>query len=295
LQLIPKAIGRKGLGYILVLPCLAITGILIFYPIVNAVYLSLTDYSPLEKSISFIGLENYWNALFSDIYFWQVLRNTIIYVGLLNIFHFTIGLGIALLLNEQIKGRNLLRGIIIIPWIIPSIAAFLAWRMMYASTEMGLLNWGLMSIGLISGPVDWLGNPDMALYSVIAAGIWKGVPFNAVMLLAGLQSIPLDLYAAAKVDGASALQAFRYVTLPSLRECILVVVLFNAIWCFTYFDLVFILTRGGPIFSTHTLATYTYLNAFESFKIGYGSAIGNLLLLVVGIFAILFIRAVGRE
>lgn len=280
---------KRALPYFLIAPGVIFVGLILIYPMISGIISSLfTQHSLAASDRTFVGLEHY-GALFSDRIFTEAFWNTLIWTIGVVAGQYVIGLVVALLLNEDIPGRGIFRSLILIPWIVPMIAAALTWKWIYSS-QFGILNYILMKIGIISGPIDWLGDANYALFSVLAVSVWKGIPFVAIVLLAGLQSIDREMYEAANISGANIWQRFWYITLPSLKGVSLVIVTLTIIWSFNQFDLVYLMTKGGPSNSTQLIPVYSYLNAFNFFKMNYAAAISTIGVLMLSIFAIIYIR-----
>lgn len=280
--------------YLLILPSLALMLILIAYPLARGVIMSFTEVNLVEQgSMTFVGLGQF-ARLMEDPVFWRALGNTVKWtVGVVTL-QYLFGLGIALLLNEPIPLRGLFRGLILVPWVVPSVVAALVWRWVYAG-DYGILNHMLRQVGLIQRPLEWLSTPDLAMAAVIAVGVWKWTPFMAVVLLAGLQSVPQERYEAAEVDGASIFQRFWFITLPHIRNLSVIATLLSFIWTFNHFDIVYVMTKGGPANATHLLSTYSYLSAFSYFNIGYGAAMGVVMLAVLTVLAVFYLRFVQSD
>lgn len=230
----------------------------------------------------------------SDQIFWKALRNsafsTVIIVAAL----YTIGLCIALLLNKSFRGRGVYRSLVLIPWVVPGIAAAMTWKWMYAS-QYGIVNHILQALGLIDKNVDWLGSTATALGSIMVTTVWKDIPFVTIVLLAALQSVDTTLYEAVKIDGGNAWQGFWHITMTGIKNVSITTVLLEIIWTFNKFDLVYTMTKGGPSNATQTIPVYTYITAFNFFKLNKAAAVGVIGLLVVGIFAVLYIIYNSRE
>lgn len=268
--------------------------ILILFPLARGVMMSFTEVDLAHQgSMTFVGLDQFLK-LPGDPVFWRALGNTAKWTVGVVVFQYLFGLGIALLLNEPIPLRGLFRGLILVPWVVPSVVAALCWRWIYAG-EYGILNHMLQQVGVISKPLQWLATPDLAMPAVIAVGIWKWVPFMAVVLLAGLQSIPKELYEAAEVDGASVVQRFWHITMPHLRNLSLITTLLSFIWTFNHFDIVYVMTKGGPANATHLLSTYSYLSAFAYFDIGYAAAMAVVMLVALTALAVPYLRLMRAE
>ncbi|MFS8543834.1 MAG: sugar ABC transporter permease [Limnochordales bacterium] len=278
--------------YLLVLPGVIAIAALLVYPLLRGIWSSFYTHQPLDiTQYRFVGLEHY-RALLADRVFYTALKHTVIWtVGIVAV-HYALGLIIALLLNQDIPGRSVFRALILIPWVVPNISAALTWRWMYAE-QFGVINQMLNAIGLAS--INWLGRLDTALGSVMATAIWKGTPFVAVVLLAALQTIPDELYEASAIEGANAWQNFWYVTFPLMRGVTTIILLLTAIWTFNQFDIIWIMTKGGPANVTQILPVYTYLNAFSFFKFNYAAAIGTVGVVILAVLAGFVLRASKEE
>jgi multiple sugar transport system permease protein len=240
------------------------------YPLGLGIWLGLTD-TTIGRSGEFIGIENY-RSLFSDDVFWLSVFNTLLYTVVASVFKFALGLWLAVLLNNHLPFKAFLRAIVLLPYIVPTVLSAIAFWWIYDS-QFSIISWSLMRLGLIDHYIDFLGNEPMARGSVIVANIWRGIPFVAICLLAGLQTIPQSLYEAATLDGASPWQRFRYITLPMLTPIIAVVMTFSVLFTFTDFQLIYVLTRGGPLNSTHLMATLSFQRAIPGGQLGEGAAI----------------------
>lgn len=277
---------REGsLGLILMVPAVSILLLFIAYPFVLGIWYSLTD-ARIGVAGHFVGLNNFITNTQNGI-FQQTLKNTFIYTGITTVFKLVFGLALALLMNQNFRGRNLVRAALLLPWIIPTALSTLAWLWIFDSTY-GIISWLLKNAGLIQRNIPFLGDPVLAMGSVISVNIWRGTPFFAISLLAGLQTIPQDLYEAAAIDGASAWQRFRRVTLPLIMPVLTIITMFSIIWTFADFQLVYVLTRGGPANSTHLLATLAYNIGMVAGELGNGAAISLwlfpfMVVLVIGV------------
>ncbi|GBC74943.1 Inner membrane ABC transporter permease protein YcjO [archaeon HR06] len=274
------------------IPTLILIFLLFFYPLASTIWLSLTYSTRFEREPKFVGLENYIRIINTPV-FWNITKNSVIWTGVVVLFQFLIGLGTALLLNQKFKFRSIARALLIIPWAMPGAIAGYLWKFLF-DTILGPINWSLMSIGLLKEPYSWLGTPSTALWGVIVAAIWKGFPFSMLMYLAALQSVPKELLDAAKTDGASFFQELRYVVIPTITPVIKITVLLTIIWTFNYFDLVWVMTGGGPEQSSHIFPTYIYLLGFGWFLFGEASVYAVVDFLILGIFTILFLRQVTK-
>jgi len=279
--------------FFLLLPLLIVESIFILYPIYYTFQLSTLRYSLLRpEEITFIGIDNFKMVL-ADKNFFDSLQIGLIWTFGSVIPQFLIGLGIALILNENLKGRVFFRALFISPWLFPNVAVALMWQWMF-NDIYGPLNYLLTRLGIVNKPIVWLGG-NLTLFSVIIVNIWRGIPFFIIMLLAGLQSIPEQIYEASKIDGATRLQTLFRITLPLLRPIIFISLLLRIIWTFNFFDLIWILTRGGPGNATTIPPILAYTMAFLKYNFGQSAAILVLMLaILVGIVTIYF-KLLGEE
>ena len=263
---------RDWLGFWFMLPAAALLLLFLAYPLGLGVWLSFTD-AKIGRAGEFVGLENYeW--LSEDKTFWLSVFNTLLYTVVASIIKFAIGLYLALLLNERLPFKALVRAVVLIPFIVPTVLSAIAFWWIYDS-QFSIISWSLRKIGLIQQNIDFLGDPNNARASVIFANIWRGVPFVAITLLAGLQTVSPSLYEAATLDGASAWQRFRHITYPLLTPIIAVVMTFSVLFTFTDFQLIWAMTRGGPVNATHLMATLSYQRAILGSQLGEGAAIST--------------------
>ena len=256
------------------------------YPILRGVYLSLTDTSLLTPNLSrFVGAANF-DRLLGSAFFTKTIAATLIYAAGSVVGAIGLGLAAALLMNGEFFGRRVVRSVILVPWATPQVAAALVFVWMF-NPDYGVLNFALRRFGVVQEPVLWLNDPNVAMLSVLVATIWKIFPFSALVLLAALQSIPASHEEAARVDGAKGLAILSEITLPGIRRTVLVLVLFLSIWSLRRFELIWLLTRGGPVRATNTLVIDLYREAFINSRLGQGAAIG-----VVGFLASIVITAI---
>ena len=277
-------------GYFLISPAVFLMLVLLAYPFVLAVYISMTD-RVLGEPGSFIWFGNFLKLL-QDSFFRQTVLNSFIYTVATLSLKLFFGVILALLLNQEMPARNLIRGALLLPWVVPTSLSVLTWLWMFDSL-FSVVNYILLGMGLIQKKIPWLGDPFWAMVSVVIVNTWRGLPFFAVSFLAGLMTIPKELYEAAETDGAKQFRQFWHITLPLLQPVIAVVVLFTTIWTFADFQIVYILTHGGPINATQIFATMAYDVALVAGRIGEGSAISLFLfpaLLIVIIFMLKFLR-----
>ena len=263
---------REWLGLWFMMPAMLFLILFLAYPLAKGVWISFTD-TTVGKAGTFVGLENYeW--LLDDKIFWLSVTTTLLYTIVASIAKFAIGLYLALLLNHYLPFRSLIRALILIPFIVPTVLSAIAFWWIFDS-QFSIISWSLMKIGIISENINFLGDPTLARACVIFANIWRGVPFIAITLLAGLQTVSPSLYEAATLDGATRWQLFRFVTYPLLTPIIAIVMTFSVLFTFTDFQLIWAMTRGGPVNSTHLMATLSYQRAILSGHLGEGAAIAT--------------------
>jgi multiple sugar transport system permease protein len=283
---------ERGLALVLLLPTALLLGLFIAYPFVMGVWLALSSTS-VGNVGEFVGLKNF-ELLWNDGIFHVAVRNTFVYTAVTTVLKLALGLWLALLLNRHFRGKALTRAFILLPFIIPTVLSTFAWKWMFDPT-FSVINWALFRMGLIGGRINWLGDPDLAMISVIIVNVWRGVPFYAISLLAGLQTINPELQEAAAIDGARPWHRFWYVTWPLLLPVTMVVVLFSVIQTFADFQLVYVLTGGGPANATHLFATYAYQIGIGTGLLSQGAAVSLAMfpvLLVVVVVQLLYIRRV---
>ena len=276
------------LGIVLIAPSVVIFSAVIVYPLLAAVYLSLFQlYTPTLEG-SFVGLSNYAELLARG-EFWISLRNTLVWtVGTLSL-QLIFGIGMALMLHQNIWFRSLARSLILFPYFVSTVVAVLVWRWLF-NDLYGILNHLLIGAGVMDMPADYLGTMPNAMISLVLVGAWKYFPFVVIAVLARLQTIPDSLYEAARIDGAGPLARFFDVTLPQLRDVLLVIVLLRAIWDFKEFDLIFLLTGGGPVIGTQTLSVLVYKESFALNQMGMAAAHAVVMMVIMLVFMVLYIR-----
>jgi multiple sugar transport system permease protein len=283
---------ERWLAVALLVPTVVLLGLFIAYPFVEGVLLSVTD-AKVGVPGHFVGLENF-ERLWNDSIFRVAVRNTFIYTIVTTILKLALGLWLAMLLNRNFRGKALTRAFILLPFIIPTVLSTFAWKWMFDPT-FSVINWTLYRLAIIHARINWLGDPDLAMISVIIVNVWRGVPFYAISLLAGLKTINPELQEAAAIDGARPWQRFWHVTWPLLLPVTMVVVLFSVIQTFADFQLVYVLTGGGPANATHLFATYAYQIGIGTGLLSQGAAISLAMfpvLLIVVIIQLLYIRRV---
>lgn len=271
---------QHWLGYLLLVPAVLLIGAIIVYPLFVSVDLSFQNVgiARLDQPRRPFTLDNY-ARLFQSPDFWNACWVTLKLVVIVTTACFLLGLGTALLVDNRFKGRAIARLFVAMPWAVPEVVATVIFAWLFDSS-FGLMNWLLITFGMIDRTINWFSDPDAAFAVVATTMIWKGYPFVSIMALAGLQSIPEDYYAAARVDGAGAWQRLVHITLPSLMPVIGVTIVLVMLWIFRDFSIIYILTGGGPLKATQTLSIMTYEQAFGFFKMGYASAIGIITLIV---------------
>ncbi len=276
-------------GYLYLVPVGVVLGGTVLFPILKAMHMSLYNHVLIKpQEYRYVGLANYVRLLHDDV-FWLSLWNSFVWVFGSVSFQFLGGFVGALLLHESFRGRALVRTLTLLPWIIPGVVVALIWEFIY-QPNYGLLNDLLARAGWMGERVAWLANPNLAMPAVIFTNIWRGVPFFAIMLLAGLQAIPTELYEAARVDGASVTQRFWHLTVPMLRPIIVVATATRIIWTFNYADLIFVMTSGGPANATQITSTYTLLQAYSNLDFGYAATLSVALLLIMLVFTVFYLR-----
>lgn len=281
------------LGLLLIAPTIVVFCAVIIYPLLAAIYLSLFQlYTPTLEG-SFVGISNY-SELLAKGEFWISLRNTLIWtVGTLSL-QVVLGIGMALMLHQAVWFRSLARSLILFPYFVSTVVAVLVWRWLF-NDLYGILNHLLIGSGIVDMPVDYLGSMPNAMISLVLVGAWKYFPFVVIAVLARLQTIPDALYEAARIDGAGPIARFFDVTLPQLRDVLVVIVLLRAIWDFKEFDLIFLLTGGGPVISTQTLSLLVYKEAFALNQMGMAAAYAVVMMAIMLVFMIIYIRRTREQ
>jgi multiple sugar transport system permease protein len=287
---------HRSSPYLYLLPAVAYLTVTLLYPIYSNLRMSLHDVTVstfLSGNQAWVGLANY-RVLFDDPAFWNAVRLSVIFTAGSLVFQFSIGLALALLFNTPFPGNNILRSLMLLGWLMPTILSGSIYRWMLDG-DYGIVNYVLTSLGLLDEKQYWLIDPSTALAGTIVANIWVGIPFNMLLLLAGLQSIPTTLYEAASLDGATGWRQFWTITLPLLRPVALSILLLGLIYTFKVFDLIFIMTGGGPGDVTSVLPIYTYEQTFQFFNFGIGAAAAMVLLLGMLAIAVGYIWVSQRE
>ena len=280
---------KKIAPYLYVMPVLILLLIMYGYPLIKSIIMSLQDYKLTSSgSAPFNDFANF-KKMFSDTDFLLLLKNSLIYVIISVVAQFVLGLILALCLKTKFRGRGIYQSIVFLPWAFSSFVVGLMFRWSF-NGEYGVVNDILMKMGIIKENVAWLGTPGLSLAVVIIAMIWMGIPFFGIMILAALQSVPDDIYEAADIDGCGMFRKFFSLTLPYIKPTIIMTVLLRTIWIFISFDLIVIISGGGPVNYSQTLPSYMYSKAFASYDFGLASAFGVLLIVILGIYAVLFLK-----
>lgn len=293
---VKKFFRYDNIGLLFVLPAFIYMLVFVGYPIIENIILSFQDVTMrnlVNGSKEFIGLQNYID-IFQDPVFRTSLGNTLLFtVGCL-IIQFVIGFALALLFIKNFKFSKPVRGLLMMPWMIPITVTALIFKFIFG-TDVGILNYGLQSLGIIQNNIEWLTTPHTAMFAIICANVWIGIPFNMILISTGLTTIPKELYESSYMDGANKFQTFQKITLPLLRPTIESVLILGFIYTFKVFDLVYVMTSGGPVNSTHMLSTYSYKLSFEMFKYSKGSAVANILFVILLVISIFYLRTTTKE
>lgn len=287
-----KLFRYDNVGILFVLPAFLYMLIFVGYPIVRNIILSFQDVNAgnlVKGTKNFILFENY-KELLGDAVFRTSLDNTLKYTVLCLVFQFVIGFILALFFSRRFSFAKPIRGILLVPWMIPVTVTALMFKLLFA-TDIGVINYILRSLHLISKNIEWLTTPGTAMFALVCANIWIGIPFNMILISTGLTTIPKELYESASIDGSNKVQTFFSITLPLLRPTIESVLILGFIYTFKVYDLVYVMTSGGPVNSTHMLSTYSYKLSFEMFKYSKGSAVANVLLIILLIVGVFYIKA----
>lgn len=291
-----KKLKVSAIEYSFILPAFLFLAVFILYPVIENFILSVKDVNIsniVQGGAQFIGLENY-RQVFADPYFRKAFVNTIVFMVACLTFQFIIGMLLALFFNQKFAGAKWMRALILVGWMNPIIitGSIFKWLL---SGDSGVVNYLLMQIGIIKEPIMFLADPRLALFSVTLANIWIGIPFNMILLLAGMQSLPEDIYEVANIDGAGRVTRFFKITLPLLKPTISILLMMGIIYTFKVFDLIYMMTKGGPARSSQILPYYSYELSFQFYKYGKGAVVSVVVFIVVMIFATFYLRASRKE
>jgi len=294
---IKKVFKYDNVGLLFVLPAVVYMLVFVGYPIVSNFILSFQDVTVktlLSEVKEFVGLRNYIELFQQDDVLIKSLVNTLIFTLACLVFQFIIGFALALFFNKNFKFSKPVRGLLMMPWMIPITITGLMFKFMYG-TDVGIINYFLKALGLIQNNIEWLTNTSTAMIAVIIANIWIGIPFNMILISTGLTTIPKELYESASIDGANKFQTFRRITLPLLKPTIESVLILGFIYTFKVYDLIYVMTSGGPANATQVLSTYSYKLSFEMFKYSKGAAVANILFIILFCVSLLYLRFVYSE
>ncbi|MFE7405174.1 carbohydrate ABC transporter permease [Isoptericola sp. NPDC057559] len=283
----PRRLSDGQFAVLLLLPGVALLAGVVLYPLVAALVTAFFEQSLVLPGRTFVGLQNIVDVLQGD--FLRLLRQTLVFTLGTTILPFVIGFALALALNTKIRGAKVLRGLMLIPWLVPGVVVSFLWMWIF-NANYGVMNALLQSIGLIDDPQAWLAQPGTAMGAVVLAKTWQSFPWMMVMLLAGLQTVPVELHEAAEMDGAGTVRRFFAITLPHLKGIVGLVVLLEFIWNFQHFDIIYVLTGGGPAGATQTFATAVYETAFQGFDLGRAGALGLLWMILLMALVVVYVR-----
>jgi multiple sugar transport system permease protein len=285
-----KKISAGQTGILLVIPAMAVFCVIILYPFINSILMSFTDRSLLSPTAAFTGLENY-ALLFGDSGFFGIFKNTVVFVIYATLLPFTLGFIWAIILNTRFRFSEILRGITLVNWIIPGVAIGFLWMWIFHG-EYGVLNGLLRLLGISRESVNWLGRTKTAMFGVVIARTWQMLPWYMAFLLGGLQGVSPDQLEAARMDGSGNLRSFLYIILPEMKGIISVVLILGTIGNLQHFDLIWVMTEGGPARATTTLSIEVYRNAFKYYNMGQAAAIGSVWALLLGCFSFIYVRRI---
>jgi multiple sugar transport system permease protein len=275
---------REWFGYVLILPCVALIALIVLYPVAQGIYLSFTNASVTSPIKDLVGFQNY-QTLFGDSEFFTSLKNSVIITAWAVVLELVLGMGLALLLSQDVPGIRAFRSLTMASWVIPVIASVMMFQLM-VQPHSGLFNIILDHVGLKSLDVYWFGSTTLAMPSVILMHVWRNVPFFGIALLAAIQGIPTDLFEAAELDGASPFARFRTIIVPATAPIAMIMVIIHVLWTFNNFEFVFLSTGGGPIDDTMVLPIYVYRQFWQNFQTGLAAAGGVVILLILLVFTI---------
>ncbi len=279
---------ENRLGLLLLTPTLVLMAGFVVFPVLYAGWLSLNQSDPFRQVTTFVGMANFQRLLQGE-EFWQSLRVGLVFTAATVALQVVVGMAVALLLHQPFRGRGVARALALFPFIVPTIVAVLIWRWLL-NDSYGIVNYLLKALGLIQAPIIWFGTPRMAMVSVVLVNVWQFFPFVVVTLLARLTTIPEEQYEAARIDGASAPQQFWFVTLPHLKTILAVVILLRGIWMFQKFEVIYLLTRGGPLRATQHLPILAYNELFVSFRMGQAAAVAVLGFLILAAASAVYLK-----
>jgi multiple sugar transport system permease protein len=288
-----RLLEREGVfSWVMLTPGVLFLLAFVAYPFFYGIFLSLQERKVAQSGV-FVGLANF-AILAQDAVFWQVTRNTFVYTAVATLLKMVGGLALALVMNQQFRGKNLARAFLLLPFIVPTVLSTVAWMWILDPT-FSVINWTLLNTGLVKQNFSWLGNATLAMVSIIGVNTWRGLPFYGITLLAGLQTISPDLYEAAAIDGASVTQRFWHITLPLIKPVLVIVTMFSVIFTFSDFQLPYILTHGGPANATHLFATYAFDIGMSAGQLGMGAAVALAMLPALGLLIVALTLYLRRD
>jgi multiple sugar transport system permease protein len=288
-----RELSDRQLGVLFLLPFAVLSLGFVVYPALDAIRLAFHSKLPFRNSFTFVGLDNF-RYLRDDPVFWAAAWQSCVWTGASIVLQTVFGVAIALLLHQAVRGINVFRGLLLFPYMVPTVVIALIWRWMF-NPELGIVNAVLKGSGLVRGEVYWLSDPTWAMVSTILLNVWKFTPFVVICVLARLQTIPVEIVEAAQVDGAGAWRRFLHITLPQLKAVLAVVVVFRTIWTFNKFEEIYLLTRGGPGTSTFNLAVYAFEQATANLKLGVAAATGVVMLTLLFAGSVFYLRLIRQQ
>ena len=283
-------------GYAYIMPALIFMVAMIGFPILYNFYISFFDMTAQSVGMGhaeFIGLKNY-EAIFSDPTMWKAIKNTFFYTIFCIVFQFIIGFAFAMFFSKKFKAARYLKGLMVISYMLPMTVVGLMFKFMLSPTN-GVINDILMNLHLVKAPVEWLLNEKTVIWGLIIANTWVGIPFNMLLLSTGLDNVPQDVYESASIDGANSVQRFFYITVPMIKQSILSVLILGFVYTFKVFDLVYVITGGGPVDASEVLSTYSYRLSFKTYYFGQGAAVANVLFLCLFVVALVYLKLIGKD
>lgn len=289
-----RQIRKMSFAYLLILPTAAYLLIFQLYPLFESIRLSFTNIHLVKKNWSYIGFDNYMYLFLEDEYFWPILRNSILWIFGSLIGQVLMAFAVALLLNRKILGNGLWRGLSMVPWMMPVVVVGLMWKFLF-DYNYGLINHYLINLGLISKSILWFSDPVWVWPSLLISATWKGFGYLTIMILAGLKGISKEVFESSAIDGATGIRKFWFITLPLLRPVLLVAIVVQIITGWTKFEMIWVLTNGGPGYATSILPTYVYTNSFDNFRMGLGSSVAVLSTLIIAILLIFYYQLVSKR
>jgi multiple sugar transport system permease protein len=288
-----KSLQEAVVGYFLILPVILVIIFLVIYPMITSIYIGFTNKRLGVPFPKIIGVANYAQVLKSAV-FERSLRNSILWTLASGILQFVLGMTLALILNQSFKGRFFFRGLFIVPWVTPGVVVAITYRWLL-NGMVGIVNQIMVATHVIPEPVGWFSDPNLVMPVLIYINVWRGIPFMMITLLAGLQTIPIELIEAAKVDGAGIIRRFFFVTMPYMRHVIFIGLLIFTLWNFNNFDLIYLTTRGGPGTFSFTLPIMIYSAAFEEIEYGKAASISSLMFIFLMIIALIYLQMMSKE